>query len=200
MPHNLQLFKDNVSLDAASSLVFTALAAKASAQPAAPAQAWLVPLQQLAQSARVERGTAAELGAYQGLVRRQIEGALAGVAGEQPLGLSEQLQKALRFVNEGKTSYGHELAVELLGFAGLAGLAAMSGRSRKLAAWEAHGARQAPQNCFSVALMSVQTGLRPFELSLHAGPPVSVALLESLPPQADYACPRHSLYGLIRIT
>jgi hypothetical protein len=134
MPHSLQLFKDNVSLDAASSLVFTALAAKAHAQPAAPAQAWLLPLQQLEQTASVERGTAAELSAYQGLVRRQIEAALAGVAGEQPLGLSEQLQKALRHVNEGKTSQGHAQAVELLGFAGLAGLAAMSGRSRKLAA------------------------------------------------------------------
>jgi hypothetical protein len=140
MPVGLQFFKDNVSFDAASSLVFTALAAKAPAQPAAPAQAWLSPLQELAQSARVERGTAAELGAYQAFVRRQIEDALVCVGREQPLGLSEQLQKALRLVDAGKTSQGHALAVELLGFVGLAGLAAMSGRSRKLAACDALGA------------------------------------------------------------
>jgi hypothetical protein len=135
-----QFLKDNVSLDAASSLIFTALAAKAQpAQAAAPAQAWLLPLQELASAHRVERGSAAELGAYQALVKRQIEVALEGMAGEQPLGLSEQLQKALRLVNVGKTSQGHDLAVELLGFAGLAGLAAVSGRSRKWAACEGHG-------------------------------------------------------------
>jgi hypothetical protein len=129
----LQFYKDNVSLDAASSLVFTALAAKAQpAQAAAPAQAWLLPLQELASAHRVERGSAAELSAYQALVKRQIEVALEGVAGEQPLGLSEQLQKALRLVNAGKTSQGHALAVELLGFAGLAGLAAVSGKSRQV--------------------------------------------------------------------
>ncbi|WIA39561.1 hypothetical protein OEZ86_005648 [Tetradesmus obliquus] len=125
-----QFFKDNVSLDTASSLIFTALSTKPQpAQTAAPVQAWLLPLQELASAHRVERGSAAELSAYQALVKRQIEAALEGVAGEQPLGLSEQLQKALRLVKAGKTSQGHAVAVELLGFAGLAGLAAVSGPS-----------------------------------------------------------------------
>lgn len=176
-----QFFKDNVSLDTASSLIFTALSTKPQpAQTAAPVQAWLLPLQELASAHRVERGSAAELSAYQAVVKRQIEAALEGVAGEQPLGLSEQLQKALRLVKAGKTSQGHAVAVELLGFAGLAGLAAVSGRSRKCAAWKGHGPLEASQNAW---LQDLSLGIGQQQLLralLYDGFPLPVALLESL--------------------
>lgn len=123
----LQLFSQ---IDAASSIVLSLAKHQLALQPVA---GWLLPLQQLQQQPRLERGSAIELSAYQEVVRTRIQASLEACQAEaSPLGVEGQLRRALALVNQGRTSKAYDVAVGLCGLAGIAAEFLMSGRGDRL--------------------------------------------------------------------